>query len=80
LEDEDGFITVECSCSDLSVASLVEDVAGIFTENKNLQAILDISGGLGMLSEMKFWEFAMFWVKKFKIFFINYLIFFFFLN
>jgi hypothetical protein len=43
---------------------LVEDVAGIFTENENLQAILDISGGLGMLSEMKFWEFAMFWVNK----------------
>jgi hypothetical protein len=44
---------------------LVEDVAGIFTENENLQAILDISGGLGMLSEMKFWEFAMFWIMGF---------------
>lgn len=47
----------------------MEDVAGIFTQNENIKAILDISAGLGMLSEMKFWEFAMFWVEKKIIFF-----------
>ena len=64
-DDETGEITIECQCSDLSVASAIEDIGGVFTKNKNFQQITDLSSSFNLLANMKFWNFAMFWVLFF---------------
>jgi hypothetical protein len=41
LEVEDGGkVEIQCICKDLNVATVVDDVKGIFKDNKNIDAIV----------------------------------------